>query len=242
MDLRSVVKKTIEKAGYELTPRAFSTSTDNVLDRCLRLAGPIGTVIDVGASDGRWSREMMGRLPNAKYLLVEAQDVHRQPLEAFRAQTGAEYVVAAASDHTGSLHFLDNGDLSGSASTETFGENDIEVPCVAIDEVVTERTLPGPYLLKLDTHGHEVQILDGASKVLTDAALVIIETYSFANFGRLMFDEMCQHMRSLGFRPAGIADLMTRRDGLLWQSDIVFLSAGNPAFNDTTYTAAANLV
>jgi FkbM family methyltransferase len=233
--LRKSIHRLLSRAGYDLIQQSLSTSSAAVLERAVRLAGQVGTVIDVGASDGRWSRELMTLLPDQRYLLVEAQERHRPALRQFERETGAHFVLAAASDHTGTLHFLDNGQLSGSASSTSFGESDIEVPCVSLDEVVKERELPGRYLLKLDTHGHEVEILNGSRDVLSRAALVMLETYTFANFGRLMFDEMCQHMRSLGFRPAGIADVMARSDGLLWQSDILFLPSAHPAFADTTY-------
>ena len=36
----------------------------------------INTVIDIGASDGRWSEDAMEFFPKAQYLLVEAQGFH----------------------------------------------------------------------------------------------------------------------------------------------------------------------
>jgi hypothetical protein len=63
----------------------------------------------------------------------------------------------------------------------------------------------------------------------------MLETYAFREVSGLMFDEMCAHMRGLGLRPVGIADAMTRDDGVLWQADIVFARDAIPAFNRTTY-------
>jgi FkbM family methyltransferase len=238
MDTKHAVKRLLYRLGYDVRRRGLVADLSTVMDRCLHLAGQVGTVVDVGASDGRWSRDLMRILPESRYLLLEAQEAHRRALEAFRARTGADFVMAAASDRTGSLHFYDDGNLfGGAASHEPFSEHDMVLPCVSVDEVIAERDLPGPYLLKLDTHGHEMEILRGAENVLKDAALVVLETYAFPDVSGFLFDEMCLHMRERGFRAAGIADVMVRGDGLLWQADIAFLPADNPAFARRGYFA-----
>lgn len=220
-------------------PSHMSTGLRVVLRRCIELAGPIGTVIDVAASDGQWSRIVMQMLPDSSYLLLDAQSEHRRSLERFSRETGAEHVLAAASNRTGTLHFLDDGNLfGGKASREAFEEHDSVVPCVAIDDLLKERRLEGPFLLKLDTHGHELEILDGASNALAHAALVVLETYAFSEVSGYTFDEMCRHMRGLGFRPAGIADVMTRQDGALWQVDIAFLPVTHQVFAHSNYELA----
>jgi hypothetical protein len=58
------------------------------------------------------------------------------------------------------------------------------------------RGLPGPYMIKLDTHGYEVPIRLGAKETLRNANLAVIETYNFRIQGSsLLFHEMVAHMR-----------------------------------------------
>ena len=58
--------------------------------------------------------------------------------------------------------------------------------------------MTGPFLIKLDTHGMEVPILNGAKQTLQDASIVILETYIFSiGPESLLFDEMCRHMDGL---------------------------------------------
>src|ERR1700687_2028395 len=46
----------------------------------------VATVIDVGASNGSWSDQMMRHFPKASYLLIEAQEVaHGAALARFKA-------------------------------------------------------------------------------------------------------------------------------------------------------------
>jgi FkbM family methyltransferase len=201
------------------------------------LAGPINTVIDVGASDGSWSDSVRGSWPDAHYLLVEAQDCHHEILREY-AKVNAKVTIepAAASAETGSLYFLESGPLGGSASNEPFAEGSTELPCIAIDDAVAAHKLPGPYLIKLDTHGHEREIFTGAAETLRDANLIIVEAYNFANFGRMTFWELCAHLGERGFRPAGMSDPMVRpNDGLLWQMDLWFLPSSHPAFGETGF-------
>ena len=67
-----------------------------------------------------------------------------------------------------------------------------------------EHEIPGPYFLKFDTHGVELDILAGAQEVLSRTSLIMMECYNFKlNFMQgknLTFDEMSLHMKSLGFR------------------------------------------
>ena len=58
----------------------------------------VATVIDVGASDGRWSGEIMQHFPSASYLLIEAQEgVRGAGLQRFKAaHPGVGYEICAA--------------------------------------------------------------------------------------------------------------------------------------------------
>lgn len=234
----SFIKRAV---GYDFTTPDLSTNFPRVLERMRSFSPEINTVIDVGASDGSWSQSVKPAWPRARYLLVEAQDRYAAPLQAY-AGANPEVMVenAAASDRTGSLYFLDAGPLTGSASHEPFAERSIEIPCISIDDSISRHGLPGPFLIKLDTHGHEREILTGASATLSDAKLICIEAYSFANFGRMRFWELCTFLEERGFRPAGMSDVMCRpSDNLLWQMDLWFLPASHPAFTDTNFNSTA---
>lgn len=201
---------------------------------------PVTTVVDVGASNGSWTELAMRCWPTATYLLIEAQ---RAPHEAALArlklrQQNLDYVLAAAGSRVGTIHFDASDAFSGRAYEGPAPGNDIEVPVTTIDHETQGRRLAGPYLVKLDTHGFEVEILRGASNVLADAALLVIEVYNFTiNEGALRFPAMCQHLETIGFRPIGIADPMYRpADGLLWQFDCFFARSDRPEFRFESYT------
>jgi FkbM family methyltransferase len=232
--VRHLAKRAAHRAGYDIVQTRLSTNASTVLERTVRLAGPIDTVIDVGASDGRWTRGMQPLLPEANYLMFEANDAWADDLRAYAATSdrfSAEYV--AASDHDGEIYFsIDpNNPEGGGASATPLARHGESLPCTTIDAAVEKRGLAGPFLLKTDTQGHELQVLAGAKGVLDNAALIVMEVYGIDNPGRPTFDEICHHLRGLGFRCAGIADVMTRpRDGILWQADMHFLPSSHPSF------------
>ncbi|QZY28786.1 FkbM family methyltransferase [Nocardioides coralli] len=204
----------------------------------MALAGEIRTVIDVGASDGRWTARYRSMLPEASFLLFEANPVHHRRLNRYAARAGVHVEHSAASDRVGEVNFLaDPGNpLGGAASSVGFDRHNIKAPTKQIDEAVRERNLVGPFFLKLDTQGHEREILAGAKQVLEETSLLFIEAYGVDDPGRMAFDELCALLRERGFRTAGIADPVNRpSDGILWQMDLAFIRDSHPAFLDTNY-------
>lgn len=198
----------------------------------------IGTVVDIGASDGGWSGALMPYFPASRYLLIEAQSSRQAALEAFcRGHGNADYVLAAAGDREGTIHFDTTDPLGGLASETAFATNDAVVPMVTVDATVAARKLPGPYLLKFDTHGFELPILRGAVATLRDTEVVVMECYNFHIAPEaLTFDEMSAHMRGLGFRCIDLVCPLHRpHDDAFWQADLVFVRSDRPEFANRAY-------
>ena len=196
------------------------------------------TIVDIGASNGSWSAALMRHYPDCKYLLIEAQPVHEAKLKAFCARRpNAAFILAAAGAREGRIHFDASEPLSGQASDTPYARNNIEVPVITVDATLRMHQFDGPYLLKLDTHGYEVPILEGARQTLSRTEVIIMECYNFkiAPEG-LTFADMCQHMERLGFRCIDLVDPMHRpADDSLWQMDLVFVRNDRPEFSYLGY-------
>src|SRR5207237_806268 len=153
----------LARLGYRLTPLdgPLGRSTmDDALHAIARRGHEFRAVVDIGASNGSWSASLMRHFPACRYLLVEAQPVHEPALREFCARhANAQFVLAAAGDRAGRIHFDAAQPLSGQASNTPFAANNIEVPVVTLDSELRTRGLEGPYLLKFDTHGFELPIL-----------------------------------------------------------------------------------
>ena len=207
------------------------------LARLRRRAMPVGTVIDVGASDGSWSEACLRYFPAARYFLVEAQSAHEPKLQRFRrAHPNSDYLISAAGDTVGTIHFDDSGLFGGIASKEA-KPGLTTVPMTTIDEQVRSRRLAPPFLLKLDTHGFELPIFEGARETLAQTVLIVVETYNFQiERESLRFPDMCDYLERIGFRCVDLSDPLYRPgDGALWQFDLYFMPKDHPIFRTNTY-------
>jgi FkbM family methyltransferase len=236
---RRAIAGLIRRTGYDIRPASTGPiSMEGALAHFARRF-PASTVVDVGASNGCWTEIARRYWPDAAYLLIEAQQApHEAALKALKLRTPRlDYVLAAAGGRIGSIHFDASDPFGGRASDTPTGGHDVEVPVTTIDHEVGRRGLDGPFLVKLDTHGFEVDILSGATAVLRQTSLLVVEVYNFTLAdGALRFPEFCDHVEQLGFRPIGIVDLMYRpRDGALWQFDCFFARTERPEFGSNTY-------
>lgn len=241
--VKKILKAVFKVAGLKLEiskiqKNSLELTMEGAIQRCVNRGLNVNTVIDVGASDGRWSKECMRFLPDAKYLLIEAQEEHKNNLEKFsKGHNNAQYVIAAAGKEEGKIYF-DNTDLFGGVALENpTGENCIEVPVVSIDGEIKKRGLKPPYLIKLDTHGFELPILEGAQEAIKSAELIIIETYNYKlTKDSLKYFQMCDYMEKLGFSPVEMVDFMIRKyDHSFWQMDTFFIPSSRKEFSYNSF-------
>lgn len=234
--MKKLLKSAIPDAWRRRVHEGKRTHMRAAMKRIAERGGlDIGTVIDVGASDGRWSAQAMDYLPACDYVLVEANPHHRPALETFCAtHPRTRFVMAAASDRAGTVRFAADDPFGGKAEPGE-GEAALEVEAVRLDDVVSAGD--GPFAVKLDTHGYEVPILDGAERCLRDASLVIIETYGFRIAPEaLLFHEMVALMRERGFGVTDMSDPLWRPgDRMFWQVDLYFQPLSRPEFARATY-------
>jgi FkbM family methyltransferase len=222
--MNKLLKKIAQRIGIEVyTPKA--TSLDSALARTVTRRTHINTVIDIGASNGCWSKRLRKYYPRAFCLLVEANPYHRNALSQFRANhANLDIVLAAAGDTEGEIYFDGTDPFGGLASHEASDTMNLRVPVTTIDSLCTKHQLQPPYLIKLDTHGFEVPILEGAKEALKQTTLLVVETYNF-NIAptSLRFPQMCQYLESKGFRCIDMCEPLYRDfDKAFWQADLFF--------------------
>ena len=240
--LRRGINTVLGRAGFEIRRMVPEHVKNRDMAEMLHAIGrrghDIGTVVDIGASDGRWTAQAMQELPDSQYLMIEAQPVHADALERFAAQLdNVQIAMAAAGAEVGEVHFDATDPWGGQASLDPLEQHSLVVPMTTIDTLVAERGLPAPYLLKLDTHGFEMPILLGAAATLDRTEVIVIECYNFKIAPEsLLFYEMCAYLAGLGFRCIDLADVLYRPyDGALWQMDLVFVRGNRREFDSSRY-------
>lgn len=196
------------------------------------------TVIDIGASNGSWTRRLMDYVPQCQYLLIEARPVHEKALIQFGSEhNNVQFVLAAGGEKRGRINFDATDPLGGQASYTPYVSNNIEVPVTTVDNEIRSRKLAGPYMLKLDTHGFEVPVLVGASGTLTETDVIIMGCYNSKIAPEcLLFFDMCSYLKEFGFRCIDAVDPRHRPcDGAFWQMDLVFVKHSRPEFSLSRY-------
>ena len=190
-----------------------------------------------GGSDSAWIHQHL--MPEAEMLLVEAQDVHKASLEKFKQQHyQLDYSLCAAGREDGTARFANSAPTGGALSSHA--ENTIEVPLRSIDSLAAERKWDGPFFIKLDTHGVEEDILEGAHATLQRSALLMIEAYNFKlNFvdqKNMRFFELCIYLEERGFRFVDMCEPLFRPNSLtFWQMQMFFIRADHAVFRSNSY-------
>lgn len=237
--LRLVAKRMgFEKTKARAKP-ASGRARNDMQSGLRRLAG-IGIqptlILDVGASDGQWTHLARPIFPQARYALFEPQPVHAPALQKFAAAHPRDTVIPKAVSASVGITFFDASAPYGGALMSEAMSHSIEVPMTTIDKESTAESRDS-VLIKLDTHGFEKSILDGAANTLRQTCALIIEAYNYRISAEcLLFWELCAYLAERGFRPIDMVDLLHRpRDNTLWQSDIFFIRADWPGFEIMSY-------
>ena len=198
----------------------------------------INNVIDIGGSNGIWSRNTFKFFPKASFVAIEPLKEREEALQNLKQRyPNFDYELCVAGENNSGQTTLNIADdLDGSTVNGSSGKPR-QVPVKTIDAIVSERNLPGPFLLKFDTHGYEVPILKGATETLTKTSVIIMEVYNFPiTDNSLRFHQMCAHLESLGFRCYDIAGLMLRDyDKSFWQMDLFFGRNDSKIFKHSHY-------
>jgi FkbM family methyltransferase len=177
---------------------------DFSLDLMLRFAGRDSTVVDVGAHYGIYS--LLAARAGARVVafepLPENFEVLRKNIRANRLDVDARQ--SAASDAEGRRHFnvpwaSDSAGFSAHPIAETI--RTIEVSTRTIDSVLAGTRVD---VLKIDTEGHEIEVLRGASDTLAaNPRLKLLVEFSPACLASAGHEpeELLTHLLDHGFRP-----------------------------------------
>jgi FkbM family methyltransferase len=225
--------------GASLVRTTVALDMSSAIQRIAEHDIPVRSIIDIGASDGSWSVNVMRTFPRASFLAVEPLRERQGALETLKQKhANFDYLLCVAGDKdAGEATLVVSEDLDGSTVDGSQGGKTRIVPSRTIDSIVAEKDLPGPFLLKFDTHGYEVPILLGAKDTLAKTNVIIMEVYNFKITDHaLRFHETCSHMEGLGFRCYDIADPMLRHyDKAFWQMDILFARSDSAFFSYSQY-------
>lgn len=158
-------------------------------EHCLRVLAarweeaPI--IFDVGAHEGEFALRVKAVWPQARLYAFEPHPQAYAVLTSRMHGTGTTTVQAACGRQAGIVTLYDYADQPGSYHAILYptvirdlqrGQAaGVDVPCMVLDDFVAEHALSKIHLLKIDTEGHELQVLLGLSKTLARHAVDAIQ-------------------------------------------------------------------
>jgi FkbM family methyltransferase len=187
------------------------------------------TIFDVGVATG--TKGLYGVFPDVRYVMVEPL-VESRPFmdELAKAYPGSIAVQAAAGPKAGEAEFVVDPTLSGSSFLlkRKFGEIRT-VPVVTLDGLVEQHALEGPYILKLDVQGYELEVLAGAEQMLKQTEAVIAEASLWADkkrAGMTRLIDLMNWFNDRGFVLYDVIHIIRRKlDSAIAEMDLMFVPA-----------------
>ena len=236
--MRELIKRTLNSlakpfgvrlAGSEWGPRGFAS--------CFARAKSIGfepaTVIDVGASDGCWTKECREIFPLAHYALFDPLPENVAALKALSARHPAiAFWSGAVGAREERLQINSHGDQTSFYASGDFPGAPLDVEVRPLDSFIESMNIEGPALLKADVQGYELEVLRGAARCLQMTDILMMEV-SFRRVydGSPLAHDVIAELGEQGFRIYDICSYVQRpRDKELTHADIVFVRNGSPLF------------
>jgi FkbM family methyltransferase len=231
---KSLIVKALERVGYELRAVDWpSPSFRRGLQNLSRVICPT-TVIDCGVADG--TAALYAAFPSCKYLLVEANPEYEQSVAGWARRLGGSYelVFCGAAPGVQTVHVYEDGRKTSrfTITRPLARDEDIQVRVETLDHLVEKHGLKGPFLLKLDIEGAELDALAGAPALLTDTQAIVAEVALVEKFvGGPQLADVLEFLRDRHFVAFDIFGGVPRRAPAgLSQVDVVFVPDNSPLF------------
>lgn len=234
---RLSINKFLGKVGLRIIssswgPRGFL----NTLYRVKRQGIRPSQIIDIGASDGKWTRDCLKVFPDAKYFLVDPLEKNSVLLNKLH-QTKPQVKVwqGALGPRHGQLDLYIHGDQSSFFASEYSQSNEMSTRTVKVrtlDSFMEDSTIQQPDMIKADVQGFEIEVLKGAEKCLENTELLLLEvSYRRIYQNGPLAHEIISYVGSRGFRIFDICSYVKRPlDGELAYSDILFAKDDSKLF------------
>jgi len=198
-------------------------------------------IIDIGACQGVWSDMASIVFPEAKILMVEANQNHQSKLE----KRGHPFEITLLGDEDKEDVKFYLGDMASTEGCSMYREQtsyffeEVMLPMKKLDTLLKEHGLgEEPIdLIKIDVQGAEIDVLKGATKTLAGGPFVLLETQILEyNKGAPMMVDVMVHMNSLGYQPCDMFEMhYLPNTQMLNQVDILFAPIGHAIFELPTH-------
>lgn len=235
--LKETIKKLFNFFGFEI--KKIQTANKDLfvpirksMDEALEHISSSGfyprVIIDVGAADGTFP--LLNTFPESEYIWIEPLIEFEEELKKLTHKFKGQYIIAGAGKINGESIVHVHPDLyTSSLYEESDGKEEDgeprEIKIIMIDDLIGRYNLSSDILLKVDVGGAELDVLDGAQKVLQYCEVVILEVLFFKFLKRNPeFCDVIDYMKKRNFVVYDIFDGSNRPiDGALGFVNALFV-------------------
>jgi len=242
--LKGIIRKILKMFGYNLIkiktspgPGSFTRPVGNMiyLLEDLKSRGlKCTSIFDIGANKCDWSRIAKNVFPEAGLTLIEPQIEMKHELELFCEEfKDSHYYLAGAGPANTIMTLTIWDDLVGSSllpkeNSELKNKGkQREINIITIDDLIKEKKIRFPELIKLDTQGFELEALKGAESTFgkTEAFILEISFFPFDDVPKVpIFHQVIDFMRERDYVLYDFGGFMRRPyDGAIGQCDGCFV-------------------
>jgi FkbM family methyltransferase len=179
----------------------------------------VNTVVDVGVGY-TGTGFLTSVFASKNFVCIEPNKNLRGAVERHYPKGRSQFFFIGVGARAETRVFYSGGDdpnkggifLPNKFSPKGAGEGDaVDVEIRPLDAIEEEFEYAGPYLLKIDAEGAELDILKGATRFLRNVEALIIEVNFLRRYrGSYGFGEMIAFLYEHGFEPVDIVDLPSR--------------------------------
>jgi FkbM family methyltransferase len=188
-------------------------------------------IVDVGANHGTWTRETLKHFPDSRYTLIEPQAFMKNSISDLLAtNTNINFYAVGAGKNAGTFNFtITERDDSCSfrySAEEARSKNleQIAVNIITLNEFITEKSLPFPYIIKIDSEGLDLEVLEGASDFFGKTEIFLTEAGVVNKSFKNSFLKVINFMDENNYRLFDITDLNRPFERpMLWLTELVFV-------------------
>lgn len=173
------------------------------------------TIYDIGACVLHWTQKAQAIWPESEIVLFDATDA----FESLYIKSGLNYHINVISNESNKVvrFYQNNNNFAGNsyyrenpkyspAASYLFDESSVvKLNTITLDDLVFNKFLNLPQMIKIDVQGAELDVLKGADKTLKTCEHLIIELRNVEyNIGSPEKEEIINYLQTKGFKNLGL--------------------------------------
>jgi len=226
--VKKLIKASSPRSKRKIFNYVLATEIENYhFHKLLRYGFCPEKIIDVGAHEGEWTKNIKTIFPSSEVLMIEAL-AKSEFLEGVKSEwDGVSYCIELLGVETGiekTFYECETGSSYYEEKTNVKKTSTVRVT-KSLDDVLRHEQFPlvHPSMLKIDAQGAELDILEGAKQSLSFFEFIYLELPIVEyNVNAPDFETYINYMADIGYRVFDVSTYHISKD-LLIQIDILFL-------------------